>query len=240
MKKTIILDSRNRLRGTSTNFDVNINPPISFRTMKLKSFHTPVSWYNVTSANKTLTVEQSAITNTVTIAEGRYTMTQLLSAIETELINQTGSTFTVTISDITGLITIQDTTPTNFIIKSNGSLDEFIGFTSEQTGAASYTASKVSKLYDPEYLVLSMSSLTNNIRHLDNNSEHGSFIIRLDDLNSNTTIGDVKYNSKDNDIDSIHMSSPQKLHDMNVYLLDKDNNELVLNGSEWFAVLHLE
>lgn len=240
MKKTVILDSRNRLRGTSTNFDVNINPSITFSSMRLKSFHVPVSWYNITSDNNTFTIEQASIDYTVTVTVGRYDMTQLLSALESGLNTATGSTFSCTRDDKTGLVTIADTTPTNFIIKSNGNLEDYLGFTSQQSGGASYTASKVSKLYNPDYIILSLSAVPNNVRHLDNNSEHGSFVIRLDNLDSTTTMGSVKYNSKDIDIDNIKLSKPKQLHSLSVYLFDKHNNELDLNGSEWVGTLSIE
>lgn len=240
MKKTIILDSRNRLRGTSTNFDINVNPPIPFTSIKLKSFHIPVSWYNITTSNNTFTVEQTSIEYNVVVAVGRYTMTQLLSSLKSGLDTATSSTFTCTRDDKTGLITITNTVPTNFIIKSTGLLEEYLGFTTEQTGAATYTSSKVSKMYDPDYIVMSLSNVHNNVRHLDNNSEHGTFVISIDNLDSDTEIGTIKYNNKDDDIDQVQLSTQQLFSNVSVYLFDKDHKELELNGSEWVGIIEIK
>ena len=118
----------------SANFGTTTHP--KFRTerrdfkqgiqIKITTIFPNSNVYNVTSTNKTITIDATPYT----IAEGTYaSLTDIADAYSI-----TG--YTITVSNITGKFTITNDATTNFDLAVN----DFLGFTSAKTGAFTYVS----------------------------------------------------------------------------------------------------
>ena len=98
------------------------------------------NFYQINATNNVLVLNDGT-DHTITITPGNYTDTELLSAIQTQL-TAIAATYSISLGPNTQLITIAESTPTNFILKlANSTMNKILGYGSlNLSGAATYTA----------------------------------------------------------------------------------------------------
>lgn len=78
-----------------------------FSTITLRDIVLPLTYYNINSSNNTILLKEDAgAWNIVTLTEGNYSAAQFTAEVKAELEAIGAGTYTVTISPITGLMTI--------------------------------------------------------------------------------------------------------------------------------------
>lgn len=94
-----IVDSDQRISGTTTNFTYNLNLPLNdFNRISLKSISIPRSYYDFSSGSNTFQLKEKTTTVTITVTPGYYTKNSLITVLSTLLTTASpnGWTYTVT------------------------------------------------------------------------------------------------------------------------------------------------
>ena len=140
-KPHVIIDfkSADRDRGTIEEPSFSLTHQIKFSQsptkqyfMRLENILIPKSFYDIDSTNNTFIIQESSA-NTAVIPEGNYTITELLTELETQLDTNTndGNDFTLSYDDITNKVTISFVaggTATIDSIANGSTLNDLLGF----------------------------------------------------------------------------------------------------------------
>lgn len=129
-----------KLTDTDSTYDY---PFTSTKAYHIERVYIPYSFYNISSdkANNILDVNGTP----VTIPDGNYTSSQLASQLSLLLVAIDAS-FTSVINTQTAKLTIARTG--NFTLNFNNNIGEVLGFTSNKSGADTYTGDSVVNLSD--------------------------------------------------------------------------------------------
>ena len=248
--KIVVFDSSDRQKSTDspTDYMVDLRKPIpNCGSIELKEVILPWTIYNISAAkaNHQLTfLEESQSDVTITIADGFYSVVSLCAVIETALDAGTlaTQTFTVTYDSNTMKVTIvASATATMFYgsdstTKTTG-LEHEIGFTTATTSNLSNTSPNVPKLLSPEYLLLSIDFIADNVNTLDDN-KNASFVISttlnaLDDHG-----GSVQHLTAENSFKQIIQNRSKKLlQHFRISLRDESNTLVEMNGCDWSCII---
>ncbi len=230
----ILIDSKLRSSGTQNNFKITLSQNLASGTYLLTSFSMSNNLYNVVSGeNDKVYVEHSVDgNNTLTLSEGQYSSSTLLTELTTQLDSISLVSYTITHSATTGKYTI---TP------SSGTFG--FKFSTNTTATSRYLLGK-----DEVDDALGSSQISDNpidlklhdniaISILQDNSTHGtlpsgkefSVLIPLD---SSVDFGDViHYKNNLNYQQFFSFSSSVNILDIELYAGDGDY--LPINGTEW-------
>ena len=141
------INSKNRTRGTIEDFDIEIhqatfsqNPNKQYYA-RLEDVLLPHSFYNINTSNNTLLVqEENGVGGfdtalDITVAPGNYTITELMTEIESQLDAETArsNAYTLTYNDINNKLLVSFTGATSVSVRvdsvANGStLNDILGF----------------------------------------------------------------------------------------------------------------
>lgn len=88
-KDVIIINSLNRMSGTSSNFNIDISKQlrsgVAYDSVSLLKFSCPKSYYLISSTNNTFYVTEGSTTTTITIDTGNYTFSTMATELTTLL-----------------------------------------------------------------------------------------------------------------------------------------------------------
>ena len=168
----IVINSKDRLYGTSSNFDIQFNVALSsVKALKLLSAQIPNSIYNVKSTNNILYIN----TIPVIIPQGAYNITSLVTSLQ-NVLNAAGFgiLFTITYSDITLKLTISATGPFS-VTDGINSINALLGF--QISGPSnSKTGSNIVNLAGDIYYYLCIDVFNNQIKS-SNSKDYGAYVI---------------------------------------------------------------
>lgn len=164
MCREVVLRSADRTSGTSANFTLKwksslINEGTGSTKISLLYAQIPHAVHNIDSTNDTIAFNDGTAALIASVAAGIYSASTLASAIATAMTAASsgygGLTFTGSFNSSTLLITISATG--NFTLSltdAHATIAAALGFatTSNLSGAATYTATKISTLYEPSFL----------------------------------------------------------------------------------------
>ena len=189
--KILILDSRDRQNTADsvTDYNVYLTKPMSHvKSVKLNEISLPYTIYNISSAknNNRMTIyEENAGTAgadfTITIVDGWYDIESLCGVIKTALDAGGSQTYTVSYDSNTMKVTVTGDAYDIVIYGSDSTgvvtgLESEIGFSIETSEASTVVADKVPKILSPQYLLLNLDFVSDNIDTLDAN-KNSTFLI---------------------------------------------------------------
>lgn len=98
--RSIVVDSSNRISGTSTNFTINLNLPNNcqdYDRVALNQISIPRSYYDVDMGTNTFTLKENLLTATITIPIGLYNVNTFNTVLTNQLnlMSPNGLTYTV-------------------------------------------------------------------------------------------------------------------------------------------------
>lgn len=150
--KKILINSFDALVGTDTDFFINLNGtfPERFSQVCLRTLIMTNTLYNVDSTNNTFVFQETGESSTtVTLTAGNYSITSMITALQTALdaASPNTRTYTITTNTITNKLTITGSAGTFKVIHTGG-LNLMLGFsTSTDTSAAlAVTAGRIYNL----------------------------------------------------------------------------------------------
>lgn len=233
-------DRVNYLTTTTTNFRVNLQNPINQRIVGygLKSAVIPRSLYNIPVIRNTFTFFDGVANYTVTVPAGNYTMTELLTQIQT-LLNALGpNTFTLTYSNLSGKTTWATTGPPMIINPtldtSQGSILYKLGFLPgvAYTGV-NITSPNVADITGIKTAFIKIKQLTQYIRNTTNSMMN--FKVDLDGQ-----FGDIIFYADENKYHQYFNIAQDHLTNQGFYdvtLVDEYGIPIDLNGRDWSFVI---
>lgn len=260
-KSHVIIDLNSKDRETNSTLENPIfrlshqitfsQNPIKSYFMRLENTLIPKTFYDIDSNNNVFQIiEDDGVTQTtitITIDEGNYTITELLTELETQLDTNTveANDYTLSYDTITNKITISCVfgTATSVIIDTiaNGStLNNPLGFSRSSptlidsqitlsTGVdeiASYSVDLDSKSY-----IMIESNITSKNCYDKNSQKHLGGIIPVNvDRNEKIFFGNA-------DGYKILINGKQPLSSLQLKLKDENGNSLDLNGTDWSTTL---
>ncbi len=242
----LVVDSKKRVSGTSTDFLYRIDSPVDrVRKITAVQLSLPFSYYVINPTNNVLVLNNGA--NTATLPPGTYNITNFQIILQAAL-NAAGinSGFTVFYDNSTGILNISNSL-VSFTINSVSSQPlstaaTFLGFTVNATGTT-VTSNQVMNISGPRYLYVVSRKLckffvSERPRYADNtfnnaiciavpNTAFGGFIKEFTPLE--VTINDNKGGASYSTTDDIDFT-----------LYDEFGQIVNLNGFDWLLVLRLE
>lgn len=161
-KITRVIRSADRSSGTASSFIVPFQNPREFKRVTLLDVVLPQTIYNITAANNSLDFSDGA-TLSVTITPGAYSITNLLVQIATQMNvvstgwawTYNGNQLTSTVVKTGGSAQLLGVSGTNHVT----SILPTLGFTTDQTGALTYTGANVVQLANPLSVYINVAEL---------------------------------------------------------------------------------
>ena len=229
--KNIYIDSVDNFESNGLHNDVSItlDEVVSADQYRLVHFEISNVMYNVNASNNAVNLDGSP----VTIQEGNYIMSELLTRIQTDLNASSGDTFVASYSDITGLVTIADSTG-NYALDFDvdNSFADVIGFDRNATysGTNTYTGSFPPDLENP--IFIEIDSVSSN--YVTANSQKMSFYIPNTEARGNT----IYYNENEEFAQSCQ-GYGARYKQMRIKIKNK-YNLLHTNVGPWRMILRIE
>lgn len=248
--KVMILDSRDRqnTRDSVTDYVVHLTKPmLKVDRVSLKEVCLPWTIYNVSSAkgNHQMTVNEAVTGDfTVTIPDGWYDVSALCTDLNTLLdVGATDNTYTVTYDANTMKVTITASTENILVYGSDSSgkttgLEQELGFTTATSTALTATGTNVPKILSPEYLLLNLDFVSDNIDTLDAN-KNATFLL-APSINGNSANGGSVVRLTEGETWTQECQHTSRLQHFRVSLRSEDNNVVDMNGADWHVVLEFE
>jgi hypothetical protein len=119
----------------------------------VKSIIIPNTFYNITSSNNTIYWTENKTDLSTTIPSGAYTITDLISAVETAMDSESSgyNTYTGAYSNSNFKITLTADNAFNFTFGTNtaNSIGDVLGFTADSASATSNTGDSVADISNP-------------------------------------------------------------------------------------------
>lgn len=229
-RQPVLIRSKDRLSGTSTNFRSNHYAPI-WGCYKVHNIQIPRTNFNVNSTNnKVYFIDADAVAYTATIIPGSYTSSTLPSALVAAMELVSTQTYTVTFSSTTGKLTITPgagTISMLFSTYTTATARFLLGFNAENTtAAASITSTNSIDLSYPASVAVSVDEAldTNYGIFKETGSQYSVYVPFSQAYGAYT------------DQSSFDIQQKIKLRttkSVNIRLLDHDGNEIDLNGVNW-------
>lgn len=233
-------DRQNYTTTTSTNYRVNLANPINQRIVGygLKSAVIPKSNYNIPVIRNTFTFFDGVANYVITVPAGNYTMTQLLTEIQTSLNALGPNTFTLTYSNVSGKVTWSTTGPPMIINPtldtSQGSILYKLGFVpgTAYTGVT-ITAPNVADISGIKSAYIKIKQLTQYMRNTTNSMLN--FKVDLDGQ-----FGDIIFYADENKYHQYFNIAQDNLTNQGTFditLVDEYAIPVDLNGRDWSFVI---
>lgn len=266
---TIEVNSSQRTQGSIEDFIYNVVHQIKYNQsgkksyfMRIENVMIPKTFYDIDSTNNTFQVlEEDGLggydTITITIPEGNYTITELLTQLEGDLDTNTLNTnaYTLSYDDITNLISIEysGATSTDVIIDTiaNGStLNDLLGFGKDTTERQSINGtvltdtqltltsgnpqspSYVVDLDTKSYVLIELDLTSDNYYDKENQKHIGAMVPFSVDRN------EKQYFSNHNG-NFLKLNSKAPFSVFKIRLLDEFGNLVDLNGVNWSMELNI-
>lgn len=242
------INSKFRDRGTTNNFEIQLNDNIHFNHKEDKQYYTriedvhiPVSFDNINDNNNTFIVNEfDGVSNdliSITVENGNYSIVELLQELQTQLNanTQQTNTYTLSFSDITGRSSLTFTGGSTVItIKSpdNGSImNDVLGFYIDGTedtvndSVVYNSPNKSNAQWVNEIKII--TNLTSSNYYTHNGKENIGIRLNIDESRG-------EYIKVDNhDGFRTILNSKKGLRYLKVQLYDGRDNLLDLNGREF-------
>jgi len=239
---TLVIENDNRaLKSRSpTNFLYQLTQSIKFIKKsekkqyycRIENIRIPISFYNINSTNNSLSFLDGVTQETATIAEGNYTVDELIAELQVQMnLQVTGTPYTLTYDDITQKINIANSGANVLTIQNTTNLNVIIGFDGAQTVAASGNTNGNNIAYTNtiRHLKLQISNIVSN--NLYSNDEN--LVTQVQPIGVIIPITEIRnefqyYSNHQGPM--IKLSNIMSVNEINVKLLDPNNNIVSLNG----------
>lgn len=241
--KYVLVNSFDRVGGSDTDpvFALNGTFREEFDEMALVGFVATNTFYNVSSSNNTLQFQERNLgvvypIKTATVPVGNYTLTNLITALQTAMNSQSAlsATFTITSSALTGKLTINISVGEFKIVATQNSLNLMLGFsrTTDTAFQQNVLAPRIYNLSRYGFFNLQCSLTRGDVYNtITGNRQNILASIPI----SQSNFGDI-YSFRPPVLNWINTSSPV-IDQITLRLTDDENNLIDLNGGYMTCIL---
>lgn len=225
----ISLNSRNRVRGTTTDFICHLGPEVrnyNFKRLVVKSVNFPNLQYNINSNNNVLRIVTDVDgVLTYNIPVGQYNITQLNNNLNSGLSALATNTITVSLGTTSNLLSVAiDVGTVQVLSDAVSTAAATLGFTQNSAVAASVTADRIIRLNGLTQVYIRSNALSVDNLH----SSDGQAKSYLTSIQIREAFGSyVYYEPQFSEMASVNFKNRIKLDsDIDIQLLDQDENVL--------------
>lgn len=232
-----IINSTQRLNPTtetSSNFTYSFNRNISrISEIRIEWVQLPFTFYSINSTNNYFIVNN----NTITLTEGNYTSSTIISEINTQIDAVIAGNTTSSYSTTSGKLTIGNDNAITIKANETGVTDspasDLLGFRSDAGPATSLVGDSALYIAGPFYLHILSSFLTSQV-HNKTLYADSSYQNSLTDIKIDSRFGDIiDYSS----VSPLILSNPRFTIEttdiIDIQIIDDTGTEIDLNGLDW-------
>jgi hypothetical protein len=194
----------------------------------------PVSFYNVNSSNNTfkISIDGGSIV-TITIPKGNYNTTSLISTLTQQLINNTITSISITLSTINGLLSFSIVS--GYFTLHSSSIFPILGF---ELGQDYTSVTQVLNSIFPVNLLgtLKLKLTSNNIHVSNYDSKNGGSLMNtlLELPISASNFGLILYTNNSNIHSTLEITN---INTIDIHILDDKNEYIDFNNIDWAITL---
>jgi len=243
MTTYITIDSRKRASGNTCDTVYLLDRTLQgVQGLKLSNMQFYNTIYNINQYNNTIAFSVASSTTTtpysLTLAPGNYVVSEFTEALE-NLMNSASSGFTVTYSNITGIITISNSN--SFLLNfATSTMYVVLGFLPQQYAATTgITAPYALNLGMPAQVHIYISKVVNSYIGVQGSYDMPTFIVPVDGAQG--TI--INFRSKNDYLQYVNIPNPIDINRISVKLKSPSvaaglpPEYISLNGSEYCMIL---
>lgn len=235
----IIVNSKNAVPSSvsTSDFIYSIGTALEVQAIAIKSISIPHVHYNVNKYNNKLRVIVGATPTIITVPEGQYDITEIISVVSALLTTVVGQTVTITQAPRTFKLNIKSST-IPFTLDFDEKLYSFtdvLGFKKPTFNVISHFAPFLPNLLGTKNYFVYSSVLSQGYNTI---LSDGSQIPLLIDVPNDTKYGEVEhYESNDFEINLKRYSRPHNIQLIDIKIMDSDLNVVDLHGLNCEIVL---
>lgn len=244
----VIINSKFRAENSKSTADFiySLGESMEVSDIAVKSVSIINAEYNIKVGHNTLIVSDGTTETTLTFTVGQYTITELLTDLQTKLTATYGITVTCVLDGTTKKVIITSTTPIKFKLGSTSKVAKYLGLGDSFTNASNYypevQSSTINALYFPalqganNYHIAS-ATLAQGKGSLLKNNEKKPIIISIpvnEDFGNiiNYEVNEIKLNQR-------HFPRPINIQDIDIRVIDDDNEIVDLGNTDVEIVLQI-
>lgn len=230
-QRVITLRSKDRKFGTISEFLVSINPLRNIHFWQFQDVMIPMSHYQITNLNDTITFSDPAI-KTAVLSHGVYNESTLFAEMKTKMDAASSLTFTIAKNNITNKLTISATGAFSLLfLTAPNSPYMMLGFDKLNYGPLTTITGpnvvEINRIYS-EFNIYSRA-LTKHHQAIHSSNKKSSLICAA--LNSNSSPYNYFQYSHDQHSDVLFRYDPRhNLRDIDIEIRDLDDNVIDFNG----------
>jgi hypothetical protein len=238
----VVINSKHRASGTSTNFIKNLGQTIEARAVVVKSVSIPNTSYNVNTHNNKLTITIGGTSTEVIIPVGQYSLATIMSAIQSQLRSELlDESLTVTEDALTHKLSIVSSTA--FRISTDPIISPLAKVLGAGSDAGYYPASETSSFTLPDLpslqgnknYYLCSNTLAQGSNGIFKNGENLPLIMVVP---CEVAFGFTEhYQATDETLTIKRYDRPQNIQSLDIKLYDEDLNIVDLNGQDVEIIL---
>ena len=243
----LFIDSSKRTNpgDSNCNFSAKLTTSYQVKLARLKQVCIPLSFYNITNLNNTLTYDSGGFKKVLYIDYGRYTIGDLYGALAGAGSLLTPSVdFTYLRSRGKTLVQFSAAVTMPVILEPLWSLLGVISTDTPDVVTFSFISSSPCSLLNADYLKLTIQYLDGVTIGIDNKLSNMTFLIENSDsiLTGSNSFGRkliIQNVNDDTGGKNIIFSNPVTLSNFQVTLTDNNDVVLDLNGLDWWSIIEL-
>jgi len=245
-EKIIVINSRDKISGTNSNFRVQFQDSISQEVLKIlvKDVFVPNQFYNVDADNNTLDLNQNSLGLVqAVVTEGQYNIDELIVALKTAIdgVLVDGCVVAITKNTNTNKLTFTFTTATNPLNNNVSFLDtstmkELIGFNATIPENAVVTMPNPWNLNPLQYVQIHSQALASN-HGMDGGANTTIGLLETVSLNETAFGGVAHRQNSDDELSEIIYDDQRTLNQIDIKIRNASGKILTLPDNHHISIM---
>ncbi len=229
-------------RSTS-DFTYNIGSSIEVDYVTIKSVSIPHIEYNINNIKNKLRISSGGTVHDLTIPIGQYTVNQLITELQTQIISAVGGTCVITLDPVTQKLNFQTSAGIRIsTVKSVSSLSKYIGIAYSNSyypiaDSVNFDATGLPILQGPNNYYLASNVLSQGFASILTNGQRVPIILPVP---VTVQYGQIQqYESNDTELNTKQFSRPQNVQNIDIKIYDDDLEIVDLHGQDIEVILKI-
>jgi hypothetical protein len=229
-----LVDSKDRIAGTASNYTVMLNPPVMFcKKAHLKWVSMPNTIYNICSAvNNYLSFTDDTGLHTLTIPPANYDITSLCSTLQSMMTVLGSQAYLVTYDSSTFKVVFSAIAAFSIQFGTTGSCATVLGFNTEDTVSATTLTGQNAVAFELEFVYIRVHEFSPTINSTSKNCY--TYVIPITENGGEVIV------YTDSAVFSQSAACSDTVNKLTISLYLRNNEIVDLNGVEWQMLLELE
>jgi hypothetical protein len=246
----VIINSKFRSEGSksTSDFTFSLGETLEISDVAIKSVSIVNAEYNIKAGHNTLVVNNGLVDSTITVPAGQYTLSELITTIETQLTSIYGGVNTLTLGANNKKLTFSTTTalrygtdlttsPIGFILGLGDERNAFSTTYYPEIASVAFVAPFLPNLQGANNYHIVSNTIGQGQGSLLKNNDKRPIILTVpvtQDFGSviNYEVNEIKLNKR-------HFSRPVNIQEIDIKVIDDDNELVDLGGTNIEIILQI-